>query len=103
MNKITDGWKAIIALLGSLVTGLLGIAAVLQTDPNAVAVTDGASIGWGAGVVVAAGAVTGVIGFLKRNSLQVEQVRKGLEAGDITLSDLRNIFDEHKRTEPTGP
>lgn len=105
MNKISEGWKGIIALLGALVTGLLGVATVLQTDPNVTAATDGASIGWGATVVAVAGLITGVIAVLKRNSLQVDQIRAGLEAGDVSLSDLRRVFDEfkHKVGDNTPP
>lgn len=84
--------KALIAVLGAVATTLLTIGA----DPN---VTGAVPAGWAGGVLAAGAAVTGLVTFLKRNQMTVDQVDKALEAGDLTLNDLRKYF----ANEPQAP
>lgn len=97
-KKPSEYWKSAIGLLGALATGVAGVGVVLQTDPNLAAVTDGAAVGWGAGVVAAGAAITGVVAALKRNVMNVEQIDTALEAGDVTIGDLKALLDKYRGT-----
>lgn len=78
--------KAIIAVVGTIATALL----TLSTSPELIAVLPESGGQW---LATAAGVVgTGVLGWLIRNQLTVDQIDKAIDAGDISLSDLRALL-----------
>lgn len=87
---LTKYYKAVIAF----VVPLIAVGTYLGTNPEVVAVA-GAPAAWLLAVGVPA--LTGVLAFLKRNAQTVEQIDKGLESGDVTLSDLQNVLARWKQ------
>lgn len=85
---ISKYWKAIIALVGAVAAGLVTV----QADPDVVAVLPADATGWLGAVAIPA--VVGVLAYLKRNQLTVDQVDKAIVSGDLSLRDLESIANK---------
>lgn len=89
---VAPWWKAAIAFLGPIGTAL-GVVAV---DPDVVNVVPAGVLG---GVVAAGAAITGAVAYLKRNQQTVDQIDLAIEKGDVSLSDLKDLYDKWDRTQ----
>lgn len=78
-------WKAAIAVLGVVATGLTTMA----TDPN---VAEAVPAGWPAAILAGGAIVTGWATWGKRNQLTVDQIDAAIKAGEITVADLQNLI-----------
>lgn len=82
-------YKAILATLGILATGLASAAA--DNDINAV-------LPAGSGLVTAALTVVGgAVVFLTRNKQTIDQIDKAIEAGEISIADLQTLQNKWKQ------
>lgn len=78
--------KALIAFVGTIATALL----TLGTNPEIVGAIPEGATNW---LVTVAGVLgTTVLGYLVRNQLTIDQIDKALEAGDLSLEDLKAVL-----------
>lgn len=79
--------KALAAFLGAIATTLL----TLGTNPEVAGVLPDTATNW---LLTAAGVVgTGLLGFLVRNRLTIEQIDAAIESSDLTIQDLKRYLN----------
>lgn len=91
---ISRYWKAIIGVVSAIAAALISV----QSDPNVVDVLPASVTGWLG--VVAVPAIGGLLAYLKRQLVTVDQIDTAVKSGDISVADLKDLIARWQTLKP---